>query len=95
MDSCEHLEKIPKPFASPASAACEKCLAAGQRWVELRACLTCGHVGCCDSTPGKHATAHFHETGHAVMQSCEPGATWGWCYVHEKKLGPFPPLALV
>jgi hypothetical protein len=62
---------------------CEECLKEGTRWVELRECQTCGHVGCCDSSGGKHATKHFHETGHSVMGFVMPGATWSWCYVHE------------
>ncbi len=55
----------------------------GSQWVELRECRDCGHVGCCDSSPGRHATAHFNETNHPVMRSIEPGAGWTWCYVHE------------
>ena len=54
----------------------------GTRWVALRLCLACGEVGCCDSSPSRHATAHFHETAHPVMQSAEPGEDWRWCYVH-------------
>jgi uncharacterized UBP type Zn finger protein len=63
--------------------ACEDCLAEGTRWVELRECRDCGHVGCCDSSPRKHATAHFKTTNHPVIRSIQPGATWTWCYVHE------------
>lgn len=61
---------------------CERCLAEGLHWVALRQCLTCGNVACCDSSPGQHATAHFHDTTHPVMQSAEPGEDWRWCYVH-------------
>jgi uncharacterized UBP type Zn finger protein len=53
----------------------------GDTWVHLRMCLVCGHVGCCDNSKNKHATRHFHETGHPVIRSAEPGETWGWCYV--------------
>src|SRR5262249_4766103 len=60
--------------------------AAGDRWVHLRLCLTCGHVGCCDSSKNKHATKHFHATGHPVMRSAEPGEDWGWCYVDQIQL---------
>ena len=60
------------------------CLADGDRWVALRQCLECGEVGCCDSSPGQHATAHFHEATHPVMQSAEPGEDWRWCYVHHQ-----------
>jgi uncharacterized UBP type Zn finger protein len=56
----------------------------GQHWVHLRTCLTCGHVGCCDSSPGLHATKHFHQTHHPVMQSHEPGEHWRWCYLDEQ-----------
>ncbi len=52
-------------------------------WVHLRVCLTCGHVGCCDSSGPRHATAHFRRTGHPVMRSAEPGEAWRWCFVHE------------
>jgi hypothetical protein len=63
---------------------CEECLAEGFRdWVHLRLCLACGHVGCCDSSPAKHASAHFRQTGHPVMRSFEPGESWRWCYVDE------------
>ncbi|MBD0863437.1 UBP-type zinc finger domain-containing protein [Gordonia sp. zg691] len=63
---------------------CEECVAIGEtHWAHLRKCLTCGRVGCCDSSPRRHATAHFHETGHPVMRSAEPGEAWRWCYVHE------------
>ena len=85
---CEHAEEGPPP--APNTDGCEECLKTGQMWVQLRICRTCGHVGCCDSSIGKHATAHFKETGHAVMQSFEPGDTWGWCYIDEKMLGPLP-----
>jgi hypothetical protein len=87
--SCEHLTET--AVSAPESGNCEACLEAGQVPVELRICRTCGHVGCCDSTPGQHATTHFHETGHATMQSFEPGADWGWCYEHKNVLGPFVP----
>jgi uncharacterized UBP type Zn finger protein len=62
---------------------CEECLKAGTSWVKLRLCLTCGHVGCCDSSAGKHANAHATETGHPIMRSFEPGEDWRWCYVDQ------------
>ena len=65
---------------------CAECLATGQGWVNLRICLACGHVGCCDSSPGKHAAAHFEQTGHPVMRSFEPGEEWRWCFP-DKLLG--------
>jgi hypothetical protein len=61
---------------------CEECLAAGTSWVHLRVCLSCGHVGCCDSSVGRHATGHFHATHHPIIESFERGEDWGWCYVH-------------
>ncbi|MEO1365879.1 MAG: NAD-binding protein, partial [Acidobacteriota bacterium] len=70
----------------PTSQGCEECLRLGDSWVHLRVCMTCGHVGCCDSSPNRHATAHFHETGHPVVRSLEPGETWGWCYIDEREL---------
>ncbi len=84
--SCHHLDQI-RPVA-PRTRGCEECLATGSRWVQLRMCMTCGHVGCCDSSPGKHATAHFRSTGHPIMRSAEPGQGWGWCYVDETQLAP-------
>jgi uncharacterized UBP type Zn finger protein len=80
---CEHLADL-KPVEARTPAGCEECLASGDRWVHLRLCLTCGHVGCCNSSPNRHATAHFKETGHPVMQSFEPGEDWRWCYVDDR-----------
>ena len=77
---CDHFEGLES--VEPKAAGCEECLATGGLWVHLRMCLVCGHVGCCDSSPGKHATGHHEETAHPVMHSIEPGETWGWCYVH-------------
>ena len=76
---CPHVAALARP-ADPRARGCEECLRDGTRWVHLRECLECGHVGCCDSSPRRHATAHFHATRHAVMASLEPGETWGWCY---------------
>ncbi|ACG72278.1 zinc finger, UBP-type [Anaeromyxobacter sp. K] len=83
---CEHLETVERRRAAvrPRTQGCEECLASGDRWVQLRLCLTCGHVGCCDSSPNRHATRHFHETDHPVVRSFEPGADWAWCYVDEE-----------
>ena len=83
---CEHLNGLtPADFPAPRTpGACEECAALGTVWVALRECRTCGHVGCCDSSRMKHATAHFHETGHPVMRSIEPGEAWRWCYVDER-----------
>ena len=59
---------------------CPECVALGDSWVHLRVCLTCGHVGCCDSSKNRHATRHFHATGHPIIQSLQPGETWRYCY---------------
>ncbi|MDP9866813.1 MULTISPECIES: ubiquitin carboxyl-terminal hydrolase 14 [Streptosporangium] len=80
MLTCEHIaEAQNQPPRTP--EGCEECLSVGMRWVHLRECLSCGHVGCCDSSPGKHATAHYKESGHPVVASFEPGEDWRWCYV--------------
>ncbi len=81
MDPCEHFEGL--SAVTPSARGCEECLQMGDRWVHLRICLICGHVGCCDSSKHKHATAHYHATGHPVVQSFEPGEAWGWCYADE------------
>ena len=81
---CSHLDQIQK--VKPHTKGCEECLKTGGRWVHLRMCLVCGHVGCCDSSPGRHATGHFHETHHPIMRSIERGESWGWCYVDEAYL---------
>jgi hypothetical protein len=80
-DSCTHLDQIGD--VAPTGTGCDQCLAVGGRWVHLRMCRSCGHIGCCDSSPGKHATAHYRSTGHALVQSYEPGEDWWWCYVDE------------
>ena len=77
--SCSHLDQARD--VAPSADGCEECLKAGDRWVHLRLCLVCGHVGCCDSSKNKHATGHFHATGHPVIQSFQPGEDWRWCYV--------------
>jgi uncharacterized UBP type Zn finger protein len=78
---CTHLAAIRN--VSPKSDGCEECLRDGTNWVHLRLCLECGHVGCCDSSIGRHATAHFHATNHPIIQSLQPGESWRWCYVDE------------
>ncbi|NEC56602.1 Na+/H+ antiporter [Amycolatopsis rubida] len=84
--SCKHLSHE-WPDQEPSSRdSCAECVEAGMTWVHLRMCLKCGHVACCDSSPGKHASQHFHETLHPVMRSFEPGETWRWCFV-DKQLG--------
>ena len=78
---CEHMTRI-KPV-TPSAKGCEDCLKTGGRWVHLRLCETCGHVGCCDSSPNRHATKHFQNTRHPVIKSFEPGEEWGYCYVDD------------
>jgi CPA1 family monovalent cation:H+ antiporter len=80
---CRHLREAPKVARARTPEGCEECLRDGTRWVHLRLCLSCGHVGCCDSSTEKHATRHFHETQHPVMRSIEPGEAWRWCYVDD------------
>jgi uncharacterized UBP type Zn finger protein len=86
---CTHLGEV-RDVTPRTPDGCEECLAAGDRWVHLRLCLECGHVGCCDQSPGKHATKHFHRTGHPIIRSFEPGENWGWCYVDEEMFEPAP-----
>jgi Na+/H+ antiporter len=81
---CEHLREAPAWVAPRTPAGCEECLRDGTTWVHLRLCLWCGHVGCCDSSVGKHATAHFGECRHPVMRSIEPGEAWKWCYLDHR-----------
>jgi Zn-finger in ubiquitin-hydrolases and other protein len=80
-DSCSHLDEI--TGAAPSGTGCVECLAMGGRWVHLRRCAVCGHVGCCDSSPNRHATAHFHSSEHPLVQSFEPREDWYWCYVDD------------
>ena len=81
---CTHLSLL-EHDATAVADGCVECLAAGGRWLHLRRCVTCGHIGCCDQSPGRHATAHFHEVGHPLLQSFEPGEDWYWywCFADE------------
>jgi CPA1 family monovalent cation:H+ antiporter len=81
--NCDHLTKAPKIARAKTPDGCEECLIEGTRWVHLRLCLTCGHVGCCESSVRKHATWHYEQTDHPVMRSIEPGEAWRWCYVDD------------
>jgi uncharacterized UBP type Zn finger protein len=85
MPKCTHLNQV-RDVTPGTPNGCEECLKTGDRWVHLRLCLECGHVGCCDSSKNKHATKHFHTTRHPIMQSFEPGESWGWCYIDEVEL---------
>jgi len=84
---CSHLDMI-ETFEANTPEGCEECLKTGSRWVHLRLCLTCGHVGCCDSSPNKHASKHAAEQEHPLVQSFEKGEDWIWCYVDEVAMQP-------
>jgi len=84
-DTCTHLDAVDD--VAPSAQGCEDCIPLGDRWVHLRLCMTCGHVGCCDSSKNRHATAHFHASTHPLIQSYEPGEDWWWCYVDEVAFG--------
>jgi monovalent cation/hydrogen antiporter len=81
--ACDHLAAADPPTPPTTAEGCPRCLAEGLRWVHLRACAACGEVGCCSSSEGRHAEAHFAEAGHPVMRSIEPGEAWRWCYVDD------------
>jgi len=80
-ETCADLEHHPAVETEP-DPVCQDCLDEGLHWVALRQCLECGNLGCCDSSAGQHATRHFHESTHPVIQSAEPGEDWRWCYIH-------------
>lgn len=82
--TCPHVTTLQPVPAS--TLGCEECLKIGSPWVHLRLCLTCGHVGCCDSSPNRHATKHFKHKAHPVMASFEPGERWAWCYIDQRDL---------
>jgi CPA1 family monovalent cation:H+ antiporter len=87
MSECRHMHTVPVPEPEAHTTGCEECLRIGQSWVHLRKCLHCGHIGCCDSSIGKHATSHARETGHPVIRSFEPGEDWRYCYADESFAG--------
>jgi uncharacterized UBP type Zn finger protein len=80
--TCLHVDPI-RPVVPHTTAGCEDCLRIGSAWVHLRMCLTCGHVGCCDSSPNRHARRHAYKTAHAIVRSLEPGEDWRWCFMDE------------
>ena len=86
MAACTHLDTIELTELPPSVDGCEDCLASGTKWCHLRICLVCGHVGCCDSSPSRHATAHAESSGHPIMRSIQPGEDWSWCFVDEVAL---------
>jgi uncharacterized UBP type Zn finger protein len=80
-DECTHMDQV--KFTTTKKHGCEECLKMGDRWLHLRLCLSCGHVGCCDSSKNKHASKHFQQSKHPLVRSIEPGESWVWCYVDE------------
>jgi uncharacterized UBP type Zn finger protein len=92
VSECKHLDQMVE--AEPQTpTGCTACLAIGGTWVHLRLCLGCGFVGCCDNSPNQHATHHFEETSHPLIQSFERGEDWVWCYVDEVMIDPPSPRA--
>lgn len=93
--ACAHLEGAERRTSpvTPSGPGCEECLASGGTWVHLRLCLTCGHVGCCDNSPNRHATKHYHHTRHPVIRSFEPGEGWGYCYPDDQFVESLTPRA--
>ena len=87
---CEHVNEV-RPV-TPAANGCEECLALGVQWNELRVCLSCGHVGCCEDSEHAHALQHFNATGHPLIAAYERGETWSWCYVHRRYVDVGPEL---
>jgi uncharacterized UBP type Zn finger protein len=87
-DTCSHLDQIDLEVQPDSTEGCPECIAAGEQWVHLRMCMTCGHVGCCDSSRNKHASKHFRSSGHPVMRSLQPDEDWMWCFVDEVALLP-------
>jgi uncharacterized UBP type Zn finger protein len=82
-ETCTHLDTIEVLELPDEIPGCEECLAMGSTWVHLRMCQSCGHIGCCDDSPNRHATAHFAATEHPIIRSAEPGEDWSWCFVDE------------
>ena len=80
---CTHLDQIAVHELPASVDGCEDCLRMGGKWLHLRICLTCGHVGCCDDSPNRHASAHAHATSHPIIRSLEPGEDWSWCFEDE------------
>jgi hypothetical protein len=83
MASCTHLDRVAILEPAGPVAGCEECLRVGASWVHLRMCQTCGVIGCCDSSPNRHASRHAREAGHPVLRSVEPGERWSWCVIDE------------
>ena len=83
MTVCTHLDQVRVTQLPEAVDGCEECLRSGDPWLHLRICLECGHVGCCDDSPNRHASAHSGSSSHPIIRSLEPGELWSWCYVDQ------------
>jgi uncharacterized UBP type Zn finger protein len=83
MPVCSHLTQIRVTALPASSEGCEECLKIGSSWLHLRMCMTCGKIGCCDSSPNRHASRHAHEASHPIVRSAEPGEDWSWCFLDE------------
>jgi uncharacterized UBP type Zn finger protein len=83
MTTCDHLDQIRFTELPDTIAGCEECLRIGSPWVHLRMCMTCAKIGCCDSSPNRHASGHAREEAHPIARSAEPGEDWSWCFVDE------------
>jgi uncharacterized UBP type Zn finger protein len=81
--TCTHTDQIRLVELPETIAGCEDCLASGGRWVHLRMCMSCGKIGCCDSSPNRHASTHARAEAHPILRSAEPGEDWSWCVVDE------------
>jgi uncharacterized UBP type Zn finger protein len=81
MPTCTHLDQVRVLELPESVAGCEECLKTGDAWLHLRICLECGKVGCCDSSPNRHASAHARDEGHPLIRSLEPGEEWSWCFI--------------
>jgi uncharacterized UBP type Zn finger protein len=79
--TCVHIAQV--KVLAPPKLGCADCVRAGDSWLQLRMCMECGYVGCCDSSKNKHAVKHFHATSHPVARSIQPGEEWAWCYVDQ------------
>jgi len=83
MPECTHLDQVRVTTLPSSIPGCEECLKTGGSWVHLRMCMNCGKIGCCDSSPNRHATGHARQAGHPIIRSAEPGEDWSWCYLDE------------
>ena len=82
--SCPHSGEV--RTVTPGTLGCEECLKTGDWWVHLRLCRSCGHVGCCDDSPNRHARKHFQATGHPIIEGYDPPEGWGWCWIDERQV---------